>query len=222
MFRIIAIIFAVALAALGQDWPEAEQQDLRHALEQTSSSAQDIVRVLEAHLAKYPNSVKKPEMEAAIAKAAIDLKDERRIATYGRKVLARTPEDTQMLDQVCRALLRMADPESLRAALEYATRYEQVIAGTKDEGASGAERARRREQLDTSMSRALLFQAQARGGLGDAEAAATLARRSFDAYPSAIPAAEEGIWLAKLNRFSDAAKALADAFTVPDPRAGDN
>ena len=138
-------------------------------------------------------------MEAAIAKAAIDLKDERRIATYGRKVLARTPDDTQLLDQVCRALLRMGDPDSLRAALDYATQYQKVVAATNDEGASGAERAWKRESLDMSMSRALLFEGQARGGLGDADAAAKLARRAFEAYPSAIPAAEEAAW-ARENR----------------------
>jgi thiol-disulfide isomerase/thioredoxin len=227
MFRTIAAFIVVALAALAQDaspapaWPEAEQQELRNALQQTSNSAQDIVRVLEAHLAKYPNTVKRPEMEQAIAKAAIDLKDERRIAIYGRKVLARTPDDTQLLDQVCRALLRMGDPDSLRAALEYALQFQKVLAASKDDGSSGAERARKREQLDTNMSRALLFEGQARGGLGDAEAAAKLARRSFDAYPSAIPAMEEAVWLGRLNRPADAVQALADAFTVPDPKTTD-
>ena len=37
------------------------------------------MRALENHLAKYPNSPKKPEIERALVKAAIELKDDRRI-----------------------------------------------------------------------------------------------------------------------------------------------
>ena len=48
MFLTLLAFFVVALAAPAQDWPEAEQRELRTRLEQTSNSAQDILRVLEA------------------------------------------------------------------------------------------------------------------------------------------------------------------------------
>ena len=221
--RILFLALALALVSWAQaDLSDTEQEHLRTVLGQSSNSPQDIIRALELHLAKFPNSPKRADIERALAKAAIDTKDERRIALYGEKVLQRDPDDTSILDQVCRALIRMGDKESAGRALEYARRYEKAVASSQvDKGATGAQQARIREQLDNAMWRSLILQGQALAILGDLDQAIALGRRAFDAYPSATPAWETGGWLVRAGRMEEAARVFADAFTVPDPKTTD-
>jgi thiol-disulfide isomerase/thioredoxin/Flp pilus assembly protein TadD len=220
---LIAVLLAAALAAFAQSGlSDAEQQHLRESLGRATNSPQDIMRALEQHLQQFPNSPKRPEIERALVKAAIETHDDRRIVLYGERVLSREPDDVQVLDQTSRALVRSGDAESAGRALKYAQHYEQVIAAAEtDKSVSGAEQAKRRDTLDNSTGRALLLQAQAQAALGNLEEAVKLARRAFDVYPGASTAGEMGRWLIKLGRFEDAARAYADAFTVSDPKISD-
>ncbi len=223
MTRIVVALLACSVAALPQSGlSQDEEQHLRDSLAHSTNAPQDIIRALERHLEQYPNSPKKPEIERALAKAAIETRDDRRIILYGERVLAREPDDIQLLDRVCRALVRAGDKESAQRALKYAQHYEQVVASTEvDKEASGAEQAKRRDTLDNSTARSLVLQAQAEAALGNPDAAVKLARRAFEVYPGAAPAGEVGRWLFKQGRFEEASQAYADAFTVPDPNLGD-
>jgi thiol-disulfide isomerase/thioredoxin len=78
-----------------------------------------------------------------------------------------------------------------------------------------------RQELDHGLSRAFVFQARATGNLGRLEEAAALARRSWETYPSAESAREIARWLARLNKNEEAVQALADAFSISDPRTTD-
>jgi thiol-disulfide isomerase/thioredoxin len=223
MRSIFALFFAAVLVAVAQsETPDAEQEHLRSVLSQSTNTPQDVTRALEQHLAKFPKSAKLPEIERALAKAAIEAKDEYRIALYGERVLAREPEDLQMLDQVCRALVHSGARADSERALEYARRYEKVLAANGiDKEASGADQARQREVLDNAMGRALILQAEAQANLGQIEQAVALAGRAYDFYPGAAPAGERGKWLVQLGRFGDAVQAYADALTVPDAKVTD-
>jgi thiol-disulfide isomerase/thioredoxin len=220
---VVSWLLAGGLAAFAQSSsPQDEEQHLRESLAHSTNAPQDIVRALERHLEQFPNSSKKPEIERALAKAAIETHDDRRIVLYGERVLSREPDEIQILDQVCRSLIRSGDKESAQRALKYAQHYERVVATTEvDKDASGAEQAKRRDTLDNSTARALVLQAQAQATLGNLDAAVKLAHRAFDLYPGAAPAGEMGRWLVKLGRLEEAAQAYADAFTVPDPRLTD-
>jgi thiol-disulfide isomerase/thioredoxin len=219
---VVTWLLAAAWIAFAQSVPPDEERQLRESLAHSTNAPQDIMRALERHLEQFPNSAKRPEIEHALAKAAIETHDERRIILYGERALSREPDDVQLLDQVSRALVRAGDKESAERALKYAQHYEQVVAATGvDKDASGAEQAKRRETLDNSSARALFLQAQAEAALGNLDAAVKVARRAFEVYPGAAPAGEMGRWLAKSARFEEAAQAYADAFTVPDPRLSD-
>ena len=85
--------------------PSPEQQELISALNDANTSPVDIVRALEAHLKKYPNTAQRDDIEKAIAKASIDAKDDRRVILYGERALLKTPDDMLILDRVARALL---------------------------------------------------------------------------------------------------------------------
>ena len=65
----------------------SEDQQLSNALSEAGSSPIEFIRTLERHLAKFPNSPRKAELERALAKAAIENKDDKRIIQYGERVL---------------------------------------------------------------------------------------------------------------------------------------
>jgi len=220
---LLAATFAsLCIAQPGTASPDAEQEELRRAVAEGSTSTVDLLRALEGHLAKFPNSPRKFEIERALVKAAIETKDERRIALYGERVLARETDDLPTLERVARALLVRGDAESLRRSLGYSRKYEEMLRALADKPlGGGADQARRRDELDRALARALLSQAIATGNLGEAAGSAALARRSFDTVPNLEAAAELGRRYVQLGKVDDAIRAYADAFTIPDPAIQD-
>lgn len=219
---ILAAAFLI-LPVFAQDQLSArEQEDLRRVLSDGSGSATDLIRSLESHLAKYPDSPKKEDIERALAKAAIQANDTHRILLYGQRVLERQAGDLSILEPVCRALAGDRTAESAKKALEWSRKYEDLVRGLmKQEFPAGPDRAKRKEELDQMLGRALLYEAIAAGTLGDLKASAELARKSFEAYPSSEPAAQLGKSLSQAGKLDEAVRAYADAFTVADPRVTD-
>src|SRR5579863_4632420 len=126
------LLLLVAAQAAGQQAAsgqppasDAEEKELSKALAEAGNSQIDFVRALENHLAKYPNSAKKPEIERALVKAAIEGKDDRRIILHGEWVLDHEAGDAQILDRVTRALLVSDAKENAERALGYAKRYQE-------------------------------------------------------------------------------------------------
>jgi len=214
---------ALALLAIPSCFPqqagsEDEQVQLRLALAEAGSSPVDLIRALENHLARFPASSQRPDMESAIVKAALDTKDDRRILLYGERVLAREPDDILLLERVSRALLSRDDEQSARKALQYARRLQAALdALEKEHPPKGSARLQMREQLDRSSGKALVYQARAAGNLGQLEAAVSLARKSYQIYPAAESAREIGRWLARLGNNEEALRHIADAFVIGDP-----
>jgi thiol-disulfide isomerase/thioredoxin len=201
------------------DPQEQEEEDLRRGMGEAGSSPLELIRALERHLAKYPNTKRKWEIERALTKAAIDARDNGRILKYGEKYLAEEPGDLLVLERVTRLLTTAADKASNEKGLKFAKQFEQGMRGLeKEKPAGGRMDARLREDLDRGISRALTFQARAQGNLGNLAEAVALARKSYELYPSAEPAREAAKWLLRGNRPADALPYLADAFAFPDPR----
>jgi thiol-disulfide isomerase/thioredoxin len=202
---------------------QQEQQDLQQVLSEGSSSPVDLIHALETHLAKYPYSPKRGEIERAILKAAMQANDLKRVGRYGERVLKADPDDTALLDPVAKALVIQADEEQVKAGLQFA-RHLQALAEAMSKSLAGetSDRARHKDEVDRLLGHALVYQAIALGRLGDAKNAADLARRSFETYPSVDPALELARRLAVLGQTDDAIRAYADAFTIPDPRATDS
>ncbi len=79
------LFFAVLSCAQGwaQNPPSTpaadESQQLGQAITEAGNSPVDFIRALEKHLAKYPNSPRRNEIERALVKAAIEAKDDKRI-----------------------------------------------------------------------------------------------------------------------------------------------
>jgi len=201
---------------------EEEQAALENALRDAGNSPADFIRALEAHLARYPGTPRRAEIEAALAKAAIGAGDERRIVEYGERVLARDDTDFQLLERVSRELLGSDAKDRAARALKYARRYENLLLEAGDNKPSGSvSPGEWREELERGLGRAYVLQARATGNLGRIDEAVALAQKSFDTYPNAESAREIARWLARSGREEEAVPHLADAFVIADPRQDD-
>jgi thiol-disulfide isomerase/thioredoxin len=199
------------------DASDAEQKELRQALAEAGNSAIDFVRVLEQHLAKYPDTPQRPELEYAIVKSAMESKDDRRVLIWGEKVLARNMDDPRILERVTRLLLNSDDKESAERALKYSRRFEEIMRTlNKEEAPNPSNRAQRAEEIDKAVARAEVFQARATGNLGKIDQAIALANKSYDTYPTAEAARETGKWLVKSGKESEAIPHYADAFALAE------
>jgi thiol-disulfide isomerase/thioredoxin len=208
---------SVCLAQTKQSASEAEEKDLRQSLAEAGSSPLEFLRAIEKHLDKYPDSEQKPMLERALAKAAIEARDDNRTVLYGERVLAREMQDPQILERVTRVLLRTDDPKAAERALKYAQKFEEILRALEREGPSQTRsRGQILEELDRSLARAMVFQARASGNLGKTGEAVKLATGAYDRYPSAEAAREIARWLARSGRELEAVDRYAEAFTLSD------
>jgi thiol-disulfide isomerase/thioredoxin len=198
---------------------DVEQQDLVKAVNEASNSTLDLVRVLEAYLKKYPNSVQRLDIERAIAKAAIENRDDKRVVQYGERVLTAAPDDVLMLDKVSLSLVAMGGKDNAERAIKYARALEDLI--DKQDPPTGRDAVQKQEERDRAEGRALLTQSRARTILEDKENAERVAARAFALYPSEDIGREWAECLVRLGREEDAIARFADAFTVPDPHTTD-
>ena len=200
----------------------SESEELQRNLGEAGNSPKDYIRVLEAHLAKYPNAAKRPEIEKALSQAAGELHDDDRIIKYGERQLQRDPADIALLDRVPRAYLNKDDRESAEKALAWTIKFQQAIDKLRSTPAPGRiSAAQWSRDLDQAAARALVLKARATGKLGDKAEAAKLARQSFDLSPTAESAREAGKWLAAMGDLQNAIDQYADAFTIEDPRSNE-
>lgn len=194
-----------------------EQKALAQALGEAGSSPIEFIRALESHLRKYPKSPKTPEIELALAKAAMEAKDDPRIIQYGERAINRGAQDLQLFERTARALVALNEPEVAPRAAQYAARYGAMVEAMRTDN----KRAGMADEFERGRARSLALQARAAGISGDFPKAILLARQSWEAYPSAESAREIARWLLRTGREPEAAEALADAFTVADTRNTD-
>jgi len=227
--RILVLLFAGVIAAFPQDGganakdaSSAEEQDLRQWVGEAGSSPTEMVRALEKHLAKYPNSKRHAEVIRALAKASVEIRDNARILKYGEEYLKQNPSDLVVLERVTRLLTSPGDKDSNEKGLHYAELFTKGMRELEQQKPEeGRMTAGMREDLDRGIARGYTFQARAKGHLGQYAEAEAAARESFRIYPSAEPARELAVWLLKQGKQEDALPALADAFALPDQRVTD-
>jgi thiol-disulfide isomerase/thioredoxin/nucleotide-binding universal stress UspA family protein len=218
---LLACASAAALFAQEKDAAlEAERQELAAAVSEASTSSFDMIRVLEAHLRKYPNTTFRAQIVNLLAKAAVDTRDEPRIVRYGEPALANSPNDVTLLDRVSRGLLNAGGKDNAKRALEYATRFEDYI--IRVPVPLGYDPAKNQEDHDRMISRALLYQSRAYMTLGNFDEARKKATLAFKAYADEPGARQWAEALDRLGKREEAIERMADAFAIPDPRATDD
>ena len=223
--RVVLAVFPLLLMAqstttvnLAPGSLTAEQAELNQAVANASGSPVDVIRVLEAHLRKYPDTERREEIYGTLYKYAVDLNDQPRIILYGGKVLASNPpEEIEILDRVLHALLASDDKEAAKQALAYAKRYETAVTEKQTREPDGHATAAQWKNLgERALARATVLEARAEGNLGNMEEAVAAARRSWNLSPTAESAQEMGRWLRKLGREAEAIECYADASMIED------
>ena len=105
--------------------PAAEQAELSQAVAEANGSQVDLTRVLEEHLAKYPDCPRRADIESTLYKNAVQANDNARVVRYGEKLLESGPADEMaILDRVLHSLLATNDVEAARKAFVDSRRYE--------------------------------------------------------------------------------------------------
>jgi len=221
----LALVLAVVSLRAQDASAQAEQQSLQQALGEAGASPVDVARVLENHLKIYPNSSRKPELERALLKIAIDLNDDTRTLLYGESVLASDPDNVQILEHLTTALLHKADKPSAEKALDHARHLDQVVQASfkNDKFVPGAGRteAKRKDDYDRSLARSRLLEARAQGLLGQTDQAIQVAESSYEVFPSVEAAREAARWLSAAGKDREAIQYLADAFAIASFRSAD-
>jgi len=196
-----------------------EQQDLMRALSEGSTSPADLIRALEAHLAKYPNSPQRADVERSLAKAAVQTNDIPRIVKYGESAAAAAGDDYLLLDRLAYSFLILGGPENAAKAYKYARAFEDLV--DKMPVATGRDAARRQDEQERAMAHALIYQARARTLQNDLPDALRLVARAFSSYPGEETAREWAEVLLKAGKHEETMEHLAEAFVIPDPYATD-
>lgn len=219
---LLACLIALLPLPAQESATEAEERELGYALAEAGNSPVDFIRAIEKHLEKHPDAERRPELERALVKAAMETKDNARIVLYGERVLARESDDVQVLDRVARALLATDAADTSARALKYARRYAELVAAMRKEDPPGRMgRGQWQEDLDRTLARALALESRATGNLGKIEEAVAVARKSYEAFPNVEGAREIARWLARAGKEEEAAIHLADAFVIPDARVAE-
>jgi thiol-disulfide isomerase/thioredoxin len=196
-----------------------EQQDLMRALGEGTSPV-DLIRALEAHLAKYPNTAQRADLERSLANAAVESNDVPRIAKYGESAVASSADNFLLLDRLAYAFLILGGEENAAKAYKYARSFEDLV--DKMPIATGKDAARRQDEQERAIGHALMYQARARAIQKDDQDALRLVARAFSAYPSEETAREWAEVLLRSGQQAEAVEHLADAFVIPDSTATDD
>lgn len=206
----------LAQAQISEATP-VEKHELAEAIKEANTSGYDIIRALEAHLRKYPDTPLRPDIYNLLAKSALEIRDDARIIRYGEPSLAVTPNDVTLLDRVSRALLDAGVKENAVRALEYAKRFESYV--IRVPVPLGYDAVKNQEDHDQALARALLYQSRANRILGDFDNARRTAALAYIAYPDALSARAWSEALELLGKHQEAIERLADAFAIADPQS---
>ena len=192
-------------------------------IQESNRSPIDFVRDMEKFLLKYPDAKRKNEIARGLFQASRDLKDNRRIAIYGERLLAKDPNDISVLGVTARALNTFEDPQAAAKALEFGQRLEQKLRENSkalELETNSREKGQRRFELAKMLGDSLVIQANALGTLGQVNEAVAAAKKGFDEFPSAESARAMGRWLEKQGKYGEAVVCYANAFAMADSGEG--
>jgi len=216
----VALVLSISALAQAPAPTDTEKQELAAAIQEANTSGFDMIRALEAHLRKYPNTALRPEIFNLLAKAAVEVRDDARIIRYGEPTLLTNPNDVMLLDRVSRALLEAGGKDNAARALGYAKRFEDYVIRVPIP--TGYDPVKNQEDYDRAMARSLLYQAHAYRILGDFDEARRKAALAYISHPDAPAARAWSEALDLQGKHQEAIERLADAFAIADPQVSDD
>jgi len=196
--------------------PDAEAE-LERAVQDANNDSAKIVRNLEDYLKRFPDSPRKADIYRAIVESALQVRDSATALEYAERLIALDPNDAQMMMQASLMLEQKGDEESLKRAVDYASRVLDQI-----QKANPAERSPRMSQQEWEAGRkraemsVYILRGHLEMDLKDYDDAQKDFSSSMQLYPNPEAALAMGEIAELLHRPDDAIKFYADAFVMPD------
>ena len=200
---ILAFATSILLAGPG---PSTEDLDFEGVFREAGNSSPDLLRLGEAFLAKYPQSPRRPDLERALARAAVEAQDSARTILYGERALAQGVREPLLLERVAQALLARENAEPASRALLYAQELESLLRKSPPKFYD--------QHYLQVLAHSVVLQARAWGYQGRPEQALSQALRAREIALTAEAAREAGHWLARLGRHEEAVDRYAEAFVL--------
>lgn len=201
--------------ATGADVETDSEDELRQAIERAGGSEQQILINLEAYLKKFPNSMRRAEIERELYKLSLGLRDRDHAITYGEKLVAANARDLETLTTLVSLLRdRKAEsdlPKALRYADQLASQVETILAGDKPARLSAGQWADRKGR---SLASVYLLRGQVYADLKEREKAEADLRKSYQLWRLAEAALALGELAEKRNAAEEAIDFYAQAFVL--------
>jgi len=194
--------------------PEAE---LEKAVQDADNDSAKVVRNLEDYLKRFPDAPRKADIYRAIVESAVQVHDSATALDYAERLIALDPNDAEMMMQAALMLEQKGDEESLKRAVDYASRVLDQI-----QKANPADRSPRTsaEEWEAGRKRAEMSVYIMRGHLQmdmkDYDDAQKDFSSSMQLYQNPEAALHMGEIAELLHRPDDAVKYYAEAFVMPD------
>jgi len=188
---------------------------------EAGSSPVEFLRAIEKHMAKYPDSPRKADLERAAVKSAIEARTTAHLALWRARAGARVRRPADPGARGARAA-GYRRPRPRRARFEVHQTLRRAGARDGQGAAAGALRLGRwQDELTAASLAPLVLEARATFNLGRSEEALALAGKSYDTYPNCESAREIARVLERTGHPAEAIPHVADAFTIPDARNTD-
>lgn len=161
--------------------PMDNEEELRRAIETSAGSPTEFMKNLDAYLQKYPQSVRRAEIEREIYKTAIEQRDRNRAISFAERLIAANGSDVDVLTNLVSMLRERRGAGDLPKALTFAEKLvkelEQIVnAGVRPRRLS---QAQWNDRKDKGLASVYLLRGRVQADLNNDSAAQHDLQKSF-------------------------------------------
>jgi thiol-disulfide isomerase/thioredoxin len=192
-------------------------EELQKAISDAGNDRGELVKNLQAFLAKYPEAHERPQIYRALVEACMQFKDDACATDYAERIVALTPDDTSMTLLAVQLLERNGDQAALRRAVTYVTRVNDSVKATPvSEKSPRASLEEWEGQKKRDESALLALRGRLEGQLNDTAAARKDYAESYALQANPVAALKLGELDELAKDYASAATQYARAFALSD------
>lgn len=157
------------------------EEDLRRAIETSAGSPTEFMKNLDAYLQKYPQSVRRAEIDRELYKTALEQRDRNRTIAYAERLVVSNGRDVDVLTSLVSSLRERRGAGDLQKALGYAEQLVKEIETLINQGARPRRlsQAQWNDRKDKGLGSVLLLRGRVQADLNNDSAAQSDLQKSF-------------------------------------------
>jgi thiol-disulfide isomerase/thioredoxin len=191
--------------------------ELQQSIESAGNDRAALVRNFENFLEKYPQAPERPQIFRALVEACLQLRDNKRAASYAERLVSLAPEDMSITLLTIQLLEKNGDDAALKRAVNYSSRVIEYVRNSstaeKSPRVSPEEWATGKKRDESSL---MLLRGRLESKLHDTAAA----RKDFEASYNLVPNSSAAQKIAELDEldknYPSAIKQYSRAFALAD------